>query len=196
MARFQAPAPDAQTGIRPWHAVATLVLLATLACAMWLLWPREDKLGAVKQIQTQLLQTGAKPSRATIDQLIRTVDRLDRRELGSAYRAAGEEWKRIRQEAIDAYFQAPATDRPRLLDEHIARMGVYHELLAAMNPGSQPGSPVFLPRDRRPRNQQPAAEKPPVDAEADAARRQLAERFDAAVEAQAKSRGQPLPVFR
>jgi hypothetical protein len=177
--------------------VAALVLVAALAAGIWLLWPREDKLGAVTAIQKQLLESGGKPSRSSIDQLIRTVDRLDRREIGSAYRAAGEEWKRIRQEAIDAYFQAAAADRPRLLDEHIARMVAYHDLLVAMNPGAQPGAPAMLPRDRRRRDPQakPPA-MPPAEAEAEAARRQLAERFDDAVEAYAKSRGQPLPVFR
>jgi len=179
-----------------WLAAAAIAVLAALACAGWLLWPREDKLGSVKQIQLQLLQAGSKPSRAAIDQLIRTVDRLDRRELGTAYRAAGEEWKRIEREAIDAYFQAAAADRPPLLDAHIARMRVFHELLAAMNPGSQPGSPVYLPRDRRGRNQQPPPAKSPAEAEADAARRQLATQFDAALQARAKSRGEPLPVFR
>ena len=195
--RSHAPDPGTQAGVRPWLVVAAVALVAALAGGLWLLWPREDKLGAVTAIQKQLLERGGKPSRSSIDQLIRTVDRMDRREIGSAFRAAGEEWKRVRQEAIDAYFQAAATDRPRLLDEHIARMVAYHDLLVAMNPGSQPGSPAFLPRDRRrrePQAQEPA--KPPAEAEAEAARRQLAERFDDAVEAYAKSRGQPLPVFR
>lgn len=180
---------------RIWLVVAVVaVLLGGLG--VWLLWPREDKLGAVTKIQKQLLEAGNKPSRAAIDQLIRTVDRMDRRDAGSAYRAAGAEWKRITQEAIDAYFQAAAADRPRLLDEHIARMEIYHDLLVAMNPGSQPGSPAYLPRDRRRRDQKAEPAKPPADAEAEAARRQLAERFEDAIEAHAKSRGQALPVFR
>ncbi len=195
--RPHAPDPRTQAGVRPWLVVAALALVAALAAGIWLLWPREDKLGEVIAIQKQLLESGGRPSRSSIDQLIRTVDRLDRREIGSAYRAAGEEWKRIRQEAIDAYFQAAAADRPRLLDEHITRMVAYHDLLVAMNPGAQPGAPAMLPRDRRRRDPQakPPA-KPPAEAEAEAARRQLAERFDEAVEAYSKSRGQPLPVFR
>lgn len=182
-----------------WLVVAAIaVLLGGLGA--WLLWPREDKLGAVTEIQKQLLEAGNKPSRAAIDQLIRTVDRMDRRDVGAAFRAAGAEWKRIKQEAIDAYFQAAAADRPRVLDEYIARMEIYHDLLVAMNPGSQPGSPAYLPRDRRRREPQPQPAnppaKPPADADAEAARLQLAERFEDAIEAHAKSRGQPLPVFR
>jgi hypothetical protein len=176
--------------------VAALALLAVMAAAIWLLWPREDKLGAVTELQKQLLEAGGKPSRAAVDQLIRTVDRMDRRDVGAAFRAAGAEWKRLKQEAIDAYFQAAAADRPRLLDDYIARLTAYHELLVAMNPGARPDSPAYLPRDRRRRDPKAEPDKPPADAEAEAARRQLAETFDAAVEARAKSRGQPLPVFR
>lgn len=198
--RPQAPDQGTQAGVRPWLVVAAVALLAALAAAIWLLWPREDKLGAVTELQKQLLEAGGKPSRAAIDQLIRTVDRMDRRDLGAAFRAAGTEWKRLKQEAIDAYFQATAADRPRLLDDYIARLTAYHELLVAMNPGARPDSPAYLPRERRRRDPQaprakPSA-KPPADAEAEAARRQLADRFEAAVEAHAKSRGQPLPVFR
>ena len=191
-----APAPGTQAGVRPWLVVATIALLATLAAAVWLLWPREDKLGAVSELQKQLLEAGGKPSRAAVDQLIRTVDRMDRRDVGAAFRAAGAEWKRLKQEAIDNYFQTPAAGRPQLLDEHIARMTAYHELLVAMNPGARPDSPAYLPRERRRRDQPPEPPKPPADAEAEAARRQLTDKFDAAVEARAKSSGQPLPVFR
>ena len=198
MPRTQPHAPDPGTpaGVRPWLVVAAISLLATLAAAIWLLWPREDKLGAVTELQKQLLEAGRKPSRAAIDQLIRTVDRMDRRDVGAAFRAAGTEWKRLKQESIDAYFQAAAADRPRLLDDYIARLTAYHELLVALNPGARPDSPAYLPRERRRRDQPPEPAKPPADVEAEAARRQLAEKFDAAVEARAKARGQPLPVFR
>lgn len=199
--RPHAPATGTQqvgteAGGRPWLVVAGIALLGALAAATWLLWPREDKLGMVTQLQKQLLESAGKPRRATVDQLIRTVDRMDRRDVGAAFRAAGAEWKRIKQEAIDAYFQAAAADRPRLLDDYIGRMQAYHDLLIAMNPGSRPDSPAYLPRDRRRRDPQAEPVQPPADPEAEEARRQLADRFDDAVEAHAKSRGRPLPVFR
>jgi len=181
---------------RAWLAVGVVALLVGVATVAWLVRPREDKLGAVTQIQKQLLEAGGKPGRGTIDQLIRTVDRMSRDEIGSAYRAAGAEWNRIRKVAIDAYFQAAAAERPRLLDEHIGRMQAYHDLLIAMNPGSRPDSPAYLPRDRRRRGPAEETVTPPPDPEAEEARRQLADRFDDAVEAHAKSRGRPLPVFR
>jgi hypothetical protein len=127
--------------------------------------------------------------------VIRTVDRMSRDELRAASKAAGEEWKRVKQEAIAAYFEAAAAARPSLLDDHISRMVAYHDLLVAMNPGARPGAPAYLPRDRR-RRGEPEPPKPAVDEQAEAARRQLVERFDAAVEAHAKARGRQLPKFR
>lgn len=189
------PDPAAQPGIRLWLVVAVLAVLAGLAAAIWLLWPREDKLAAVTAMQKELLAAGGPPRRSDVDRVIRTVDRMSRDELRAAYKAAGEEWKRVKREAIDAYFQAAAPDRPTLLDDHIARMVAYHDLLVAMNPGSGPGSPAYLPRDRR-RRGEPEPPKPAADAAAEAARRQLGERFDAAVAAHAKARGRELPTFR
>lgn len=192
--------PGAEGGVRPWLVGAAIVLLASLAAAAWLLWPREDKLGMVIALQKQLLEAGGGANRGAVDQLIRTVDRMERRDVFTAFRAAGVEWKRIKQEAIDSYFQAAATDRPRQLDDYIARLTAYHQLLVAMNPGARPDSPAYLPRERRRRDQPPQPAKtpaePPADAAAEAARRQLAERFEDAVEAHAKTSGRPLPVFR
>jgi len=130
-----------------------------------------------------------------VDRLIRTVDRLNRDELRSAYRAAGAEWTRVRQEAIDAYFQAAVADRSGVLDDHIARLVAYHDLLVAMNPRAPPGAPASLPRARGMRSESDPA-KPAANEQAEAARRQLAERFDAAVAAHAKARGRQLPAFR
>jgi len=189
------PDPAAQPGIRLWLVVAVLAVLAGLAAAIWLLWPREDKLAAVTAMQKELLAAGGPPRRADVDRVIRTVDRMSRDEVRSAYRAAGAEWKRVKQEAIDAYFQAAPPDRPSLLDGHIARMVAYHDLLVAMNPRARPGAEASMPRDRR-RRGEPEPPKPAVDEAAEAARRQLVERFDAAVEAHAKARGRPLPNFR
>jgi hypothetical protein len=194
-ARRPLPDPAAQPGIRLWLVVAVLAVLAGLAAAIWLLWPREDKVAAVTALQQQLLAAGGPPRRADVDRVIRTVDRMSRDELRAASKAAGAEWKRVKQEAIAAYFEAAAAARPSLLDDHIARMVAYHDLLVAMNPGARPGAPAYLPRDRR-RRGEPEPPQPAGDEAAEAARRQLVERFDAAVEAHAKARGRQLPAFR
>jgi hypothetical protein len=188
-------APAAPAGIRPWLAVATIAVLVALAFAIWLLWPREDKLAAVTEIQKQLLAGGGTPSRAGINRLIQTIDRMDRPEVWAAYRAAGEEWARLKQDAIDAYFAAPPPERPALLDAQIERLSAYHDLLLAMNPGERPGSPALLPRQRRGRGE-PKPERTRAEAQAEKARRALVERFDEAVEARAQARRITLPAFR
>lgn len=192
--RTAVPRREPAAASRTWLFVACGAAAALAAGGAWFLWPREDKLGSVTAMQRELLAAGGVPTSAAIDGLIRTIDRMSRDELRAAFTAAGAEWKRIKQAAIDAYFAAAAADRPRLLDEHIARMVAYHDLLVAMNPGSAPGSPAYLPRERRRRDDPPPT--PPADPKAEEARRELAERFDDALAAHAKSRGKELPEFR
>jgi hypothetical protein len=192
------PPPAAAPGAFPvqpiWLAVAVVALLLAAGGA-WLLWPREDKLAAVLELQRQVLAAGGTPSRADIARVMQTVDRMDRRQVWAAYRTAGEEWKRIKREAIEAYFAAPAPERPALLDEQIERLVAYHDLLQAMNPGARPGSPAYLPRQRR-RRGEAEPEKTAAELELEKTRRELAKRFDEAVEARAKARGISLPAFR
>lgn len=190
--RHLEPAPAAVQPI--WLAAAVVALLLT-AGAAWLLWPREDKLATVSELQQQVLAAGGTPSRSDIARVMQTVDRMDRRQVWAAYRAAGEKWKGIKQEAIEAYFAAPAPERPALLDEQIERLVAYHDLLLAMNPGDRPGSPAYLPRQRR-RRGEPEPEKTPAEVELEKTRRELSERFDEAIEARAKARGLTLPAFR
>ena len=189
------PDPGTEAGVRLWHVVAVIALLAALAAGVWMLWPREDKVADVTKLQQRLLSAGGPPSRADVDRVIRTVDRMSRDELRATYRAASAEWKRIKQEAINAYFQAAAGDRPALLDGHIARMVAYHDLLVAMNPRARPDSPAYLPRDRR-RGDRAEAPKPAADERAEKDSRELAERFEVALKAHAKAAGRPLPNFR
>jgi len=193
--RQRPAAAGTPTEVRPWLAAVAVVLLAALVAAGWLLWPRENKLAAVQEIQKQLLATGGKPNRGDITRVMQTIDRMDRRDVRVAYRAAGEEWKRLKQEAIDAYYAASPTERPALLDEQIERLVAYHDLLLAMNPGDRPGGPAYLPRQRRSRDDQPP-QRTPAEAKAEKARREIADRFDEAVEAHAKARRITLPTFR
>jgi hypothetical protein len=192
--RHPQPAPAALQPI--WIAVA-VVALGLAVGAAWLLWPRENKLAAVSELQQQVLAAGGTPSRADIARVMQTVDRMDRREVWAAYRAAGEKWKGIKREAIEAYFAAPAPERQALLDAQIERLVAYHDLLLAMNPNDRPGSPAFLPRQRRRRGEpEPEPEKTAAELELEKTRRELSERFDEAIEARAKVRGLTLPAFR
>ena len=198
MASSRRSQPAAASGRPIWPIVAVIALLLA-AIGTWLLWPREDKLAAVSELQRQVLAAGGTPSRGDIARVMQTVDRMDRREVWAAYRAAGEQWKRIKQEAIEAYFDAEPQQRPPLLDQQIERLVAYHDLLLAMNPNARPGSPAFLPRERRRRRRgepEPEPEKTAAEIEAEQAQRELAERFDEATEARAKARGIALPAFR
>jgi len=198
MASSRRSQPAAASGRPIWPIVAVIALLLA-AIGTWLLWPREDKLAAVSELQRQVLAAGGTPSRGDIARVMQTVDRMDRREVWAAYRAAGEEWKRIKQEAIEAYFDAEPQQRPPLLDQQIERLFAYYDLLLAMNPNARPGSPAFLPRERRRRRRgepEPEPEKTAAEIEAEQAQRELAGRFDEATEARAKARGIALPAFR
>ncbi|MDA0253289.1 MAG: hypothetical protein O3A18_00230 [Planctomycetota bacterium] len=188
------PSQPAAAQGRAFAIVAAALAVIIAAAAAWLLWPREDKLGDVLDMQKQLLAAGGTPSRSEIMRVIQTVDRMDRREVWAAYRAAAAEWKRIKQEAMDAYFAAPQAERPALLDRYIAQLGAYHDLLMAMNPRQRPGEDAYLPRRRR--RGEPEPEKTPAEAEAERIRRELSERFDGVVEAYAEPRGIELPSFR
>lgn len=193
--RRSAAAPASPAGGRPWLVAAAIALVAALGFAIWIVWPREDKLAAVTEIQKQILATGGKPSRSDITRVMQTIDRMNRREVWAAYSAAGAEWTRIKRDAIDAYFAAAPAERPALLDEQIDRLVAYHELLQAMNPTGRPGSTASLPRQRRDQGE-PQQQRTRAEADADKARRELAKRFDEAVEDRAKSRRLTLPTFR
>jgi hypothetical protein len=192
--------PPAAASRRPIWLIVAIIALLLAAIGTWLLWPREDKLAAVSELQRQVLAAGGTPSRGDIARVMQTVDRMDHREVWAAYRAAGEQWKRIKQEAIEAYFDAEPQQRPPLLDQQIERLVAYHDLLLEMNPNARPGSPAFLPRERRRRrgepDPEPEPEKTAAEIEAEQARRELAERFDEAIEARARARGIALPAFR
>jgi hypothetical protein len=189
--------PPAAASRRPIWLIVAIIALLLAAIGTWLLWPREDKLAAVSELQRQVLAAGGTPSRGDIARVMQTVDRMDRREVWAAYRAAGEKWKGIKREAIEAYFAAPAPERQALLDAQIERLVAYHDLLLAMNPNDRPGSPAFLPRQRRRRGEpEPEPEKTAAELELEKTRRELSERFDEAIEARAKARGLTLPAFR
>lgn len=189
------PKPEPSAPDSLWWVVAAAVVVVVVGAGVWWLCPREDKLAVVTATQRTLLAAGGAPDRATMDALIRTVDRMSRREVWAAYRTAEAEWKRLEQEAVSGYFAAGEADRPGLLDEHLERMVAYHDLLAAMNPRSAPDSPASLPRQRR-RREDSAQPLPPAEAEDGKIRAELAKRFADAVAARAKARGVPVPEFR
>jgi hypothetical protein len=133
--------------------------------------------------------------------VVANVDRMPREQLFELWKSVGEEWRRLRQEAINRYFIAPAAEKPQLLDAEIERLAALRELMIALNPNADPDSPPWMPRERgrgrRGRGGEPNAAPPDEAArKAEADRRAIAQRYEEALAAHAKSRGIPLPTFR
>ena len=110
--------------------------------------------------------------------MIRNADQMTKDELEAARKALDEEWKRCRDEAIDAFVAAPESDRPRLADEGIDRTIAYRKLRFGLSPQAQ------QEKGRR--------QKPPKDAD----RRKLFDRYAAALQAQSKKRAVDLPEWQ
>jgi hypothetical protein len=177
------------------------LLAAIIAVALFWFWPRTTLVPETAALAKGLLDAGGKPDAQAIRQVVNNVDRMPREELVKLWRAVGEEWRRLRQEAIDRYFAAPAAEKPQLLDAEIERLKALRELMVALNPQADPDSPPWMPRERgrgrRGRGNDQNA-KPPDEsaAKAEADRRAIAERYEEALAAHAKTRRVSLPTFR
>lgn len=185
---------------RPTLVIGLLVALVAAAVAWWF-WPTPSRVSETAAIATNLLDAGGKPDRRAIRQLVAEVDRMPRDELRQLWREVGDQWRRLRQDAIDRYFTAPASEKPQLLDAEIERLEALRELMVALNPQAEPGEPPRMPREqgrgRRGRGDE-AADAPSDGAarQAEAARLAIARRYEEALATHAKARGVRLPTFR
>jgi hypothetical protein len=169
--------PIAASGL----ALLGVVGMGTIAGGAWMtLGRRPDLVGSTATIQKGLLSgemRGSAGKKAVAD-VIRNADQMTKDELEAARKALDEEWKRCRDEAIDAFVAAPESDRPRLADEGIDRTIAYRKLRFGLSPQAQ------QEKGRR--------QKPPKDAD----RRKLFDRYAAALQAQSKKRGVDLPEWQ
>ncbi|MEI6658702.1 MAG: hypothetical protein WCO76_09200 [Planctomycetota bacterium] len=199
MARSAAEPKPSTSRTAAIGAVLFLAVLATVA--VWWVWPKSTQVPETVALAKSLLDNGGKPDTQAIRQVVMSVDRMPRDDLVQLRRAVGEEWRRLRQEAIDRYFTAPAAEKPQLLDAEIARLKALRELMLALNPEANPNEPPRIPREggrgRRGRGDDPNA-NPPDEAAAKAAtdRRAVVERYEEALATHAKSRRIALPTFR
>ena len=190
------PSPSRQVAI-----VAILLLAVLAAVAGWWFWPKSTQVPQTVALAKSLLGNGGKPDEQAIRQVVTSVDRMPREDLFQLWRAVGEEWLRLRQEAIDRYFTAPAAEKPQLLDAEIERLKALRELMLALNPEANPNEPPWMPREggRGRRGRGKGADNKPVDeaaAKAAADRRAVVERYEEALATHAKSRRIALPTFR
>jgi hypothetical protein len=162
-------------------ALLGVVGMGTIAGGAWMtLGRRPDLVGSTAAIQKGLLNgemRGAAEKKAVAD-VIRNADQMTKSELEAARKALDEEWKRCRDEAIDAFVAAPESDRPRLADEGIDRTIAYRKLRFGLSPQA---------REANGRRQ-----KPPKDAD----RRKLFDLYAEALERQSKKRGVDLPEWQ
>jgi hypothetical protein len=93
------PDPAARPGIRLWLVVAILAVLAGLAAAIWLLWPREEKVAAVTALQQRLLAAGGPPRRADVDEQAEAA----RRQLVERFDAAVEAHAKARGRQLPTF---------------------------------------------------------------------------------------------
>jgi hypothetical protein len=197
-----APQPQPSSPARTAALVAAGVLALLLAVgAWWWFWPKPTLVPQTAALAKSLLDAGGTPDRKAIRQVVANVDRMPREQLLELWKSVGEEWRRLRQEAINRYFIAPAAEKPQLLDAEIERLAALRELMIALNPNADPDSPPWMPRERgrgrRGRGGEPNAAPPDEAArKAEADRRAIAQRYEEALAAHAKSRGIPLPTFR
>lgn len=181
--------PAAEASPTPGSKGSGIVILAllgvigmgTIAGGAWMtLGRRPDLVGSTAAIQKGLLSgemRGAEGKKA-VAEVIRNADQMTKDELEAARKALDEEWKRCRDEAIDAFVAAPESDRPRLADEGIDRTIAYRKLRFGLSPQAQ------AMNGRR--------QKPPKDAD----RRKLFDRYAEALQARSKKRGVDLPEWQ
>ncbi|RLS47568.1 MAG: hypothetical protein DWH87_06800 [Planctomycetota bacterium] len=180
------PAPGSNLESKGRSGIVILALLGvvgmgTIAGGAWMtLGRRPDLVRSTATIQKGLLNgemRGAAEKKAVAD-VIRNADQMTKSELEAARKALDEEWKRCRDEAIDAFVAAPESDRPRLADEGIDRTIAYRKLRFGLSPQA---------REANGRRQ-----KPPKDAD----RRKLFDLYAEALERQSKKRGVDLPEWQ
>jgi len=194
------PAAEPKPSTSRTAAIGAVLFLAVLATvAVWWVWPKSTQVPETVALAKSLLDNGGKPDTQAIRQVVMSVDRMPRDDLVQLRRAVGEEWRRLRQEAIDRYFTAPAAEKPQLLDAEIARLKALRELMLALNPEANPNEPPRIPREGGRRGRGKGSDNKPADeaaAKAAADRRAVVERYEEALAMHAKSRRIALPTFR
>ncbi|MBM4011982.1 MAG: hypothetical protein FJ286_11480 [Planctomycetes bacterium] len=180
-----------------WRGIGVgAMLTVVVAVGAWWFWPGTPLVPETAALARELLDTGGTADRQALRRVMTNVDRMTREQITQLWRSVGEEWRRLRQQAVDRYFLAPAVEKPRLLDDEIARLAALRDLTIALHPDANSDQPPRLPQEilRSPdRAREPAD---PTARRAEADRRAVIKRYEEALAAHAKSRGVRLPQIR
>jgi hypothetical protein len=172
---------------------AVVVAIVVLCGCAWLWLGRGENLAAkTLDLERSLLAGGVhgRETKPAVDEIIRNIDRLDRKEVTVLQRSLEQDWKRLREEDVRAYFAALPAERQAVLDRGIDHTLTYRELRFAFNPRS------WSPEAGVRRKPQPAR-KPARPAGGDTASlRQLQERYGDALRQRARERKIDLPEWQ
>lgn len=187
------PVPDpGPHGARPlrWGVLLGLASLAIAGGLWW--WRSDDGVGKVRGIERALLagELSGRAGKRAVDEIVRTVDRMQPEEVQRVKQTLEDEWRRLCQEDIDAFRIAAFDEQTAILDRSIQRGLTYQELLFAVNPRASSKN------YRRPRKPQRAAAESRAANGGDEAARQDRDRFRNAVLQRARERRIDVPVWQ
>ena len=100
------PGAESKPSVSWTTAIISGVMLALVAVAAWWFWPKSTQVPQTVALAKNLLDHGGKPDKQAIRQVVSSVDRMPRDDLFQLWQAVGEEWRRLRQAAIDRYLTA------------------------------------------------------------------------------------------
>lgn len=116
------PVPDpGPHGARPlrWGVLLGLASLAIAGGLWW--WRSDDGVGKVRGIERALLagELSGRAGKRAVDEIVRTVDRMQPEEVQRVKQTLEDEWRRLCQEDIDAFRIAAFDEQTAILDRSI-----------------------------------------------------------------------------
>lgn len=126
--------------MKAWLAGGTFVLLLIGAVAAWWFWPRESaQVAKIKALQDEMFAKGEnldpKQGREMFEKMGKEMETLSEDDRQKVMSHGMDQFQQRMAQQFDRYFNAPAEDRTRVLDEDIDRM---NRFMAGMFAGGPP----------------------------------------------------------
>lgn len=189
-------APASSRGTR-FLAAGAVVVAGVVA---WLAWGRgPDHAHEAELLQRQLLTmtASAGEARASLTTIMRHVDKLDLEAQRRLRDTVRDEWRRLQQEDMDAYFAAADTDRDATLDKALDRLQLIGQLNEAFAPDGMRARSQRSKEPKRTAGDRPKTAPLSDDQKIAAAdRRKAIELYATALEKRANERGIDFTPYR